>query len=130
MFQQLVLKEKKTSASVLGNLKGLLTIGMSGWAERMLRSSADDLDQRALFITLEVEEDTQTDLRIRFKHPDVEWVKCIQILVDFSSVQVVRSIKGKILGQSLLTKCEVAAKDAFPGPAPAPLCVSIVETNE
>ena len=87
----------------------------------MLRSSADDLDQRALFITLEVEEDTQTDLRIRFKHPDVESVKYIEILVDLSSVQVVRSINGKILGQSLLTKCEVAAKDAFLGPAP--LCI-------
>ena len=113
LFQQLVLKEKKTSASVFGNLKGLLTFGMSGcWAERMLRSrsSVGDIDQRAVSITLEVE-DTETYsgiLSVHFKHPGVESVKCLQLLVDLSSgsVQVVRFFNGKPLLLSLLTECE------------------------
>ena len=85
LFPQLVLKEKKSSTSVFGNLKGLLAIGMSGSVESMLRSSARD--EIAVTLTIIVEEDNETNcgiLRINYEREAEagRFERYIQLLVD------------------------------------------------
>ena len=70
-LSQIVLNEKKTSASVVGNLKGLMAFGFghaNDFVERVLLSGV--MDQMAVYTSVDVKEDPETNsgiLRINYE---------------------------------------------------------------
>ena len=112
LFSRIVLKENKSSTSVMANFKGLLAVGTSGHVERILRSSARDKIVRSM--TIQVEEDTETSsdkLRINFEDEDLagELMRYIQLVVDFSSEDGTVKVTQCLLcgaSQLALDECE------------------------